>query len=249
MTGAPTETLTFLFTAIEGSTRLWEDHPTDMRAALSRHDEILRTAFEQRFGHVFATGGDGFAVVFSRPQDAVDAAVHAQRALTAERWPGAAPLNVRMGLDTGAAYERDGDYLGPVPNRAARIMAASHGGQILVSARTASLVELTESIELIDVGDHRLNDLERAEHLFQVRVEGLPSDFPPLRAQDAYRGNLPTPTANLIGRAAVLAEIVDLARANRLVTLTGVGGVGKTRLALEVGAQLVAELPDGVWLV
>jgi predicted ATPase/class 3 adenylate cyclase/DNA-binding CsgD family transcriptional regulator len=248
MTAAPTGTVTFLFTDIEGSTRLWEDHPADMHTALSLHDAILRTEFE-RFGHVFATGGDGFAVVFSRPQDAIDAAVHAQQALAAQRWPRGVPLTVRMGLDTGAAYERGGDYFGPVPNRAARIMAAAHGGQILVSTRTASLVEVLPSIELIDVGDHRLKDLERAERLFQVRVEGLPTDFPPPRSQSAFRGNLPTPTANLIGRSGVLAEVVDLVRANRLVTLTGVGGVGKTRLALEVGADLASELPDGVWLV
>src|SRR4029079_14421698 len=114
MTDAPTETVTFLFTAIEGSTRLWEDHPAAMHAALSRHDEILRAAFEQRFGNVFATGGDGFAVVVAQTQDALDAAVNAQATPSSEEWPGAAPVKVPMGLDSGAAYERDGDYVGPV---------------------------------------------------------------------------------------------------------------------------------------
>ena len=154
-----------------------------------------------------------------------------------------------MGLESGAAYERDGDYFGPVPNRAVRIMAAASGGQILVGAGTAAAAELTGPVELVDVGDHRLKDLDRPERLFQVVVDGLQPRFPPIRAQDSYRGNLPTPAANLIGRADALAELVDLVRASRLVTLTGVGGVGKTRLALEVAAELAAELPDGVWFV
>ena len=157
-----------------------------------------------------------------------------------------------MGMHTGEARERDGDYVGPAPNRAARIMAAGHGGQILVGARTASVLEEREGfdrVELIDLGEHRLQDVSGSEHLFEVHAEGLRSEFPALLALDARRGNLPTPPTTLIGRERLLPEIVELVRANRLVTLTGVGGVGKTRLALEVGAALAGEFPDGVWLV
>ena len=238
--------MTFLFTDVEGSTRLWEEQPAEMQRALERHDEILRTSIERRDGCVFATTGDGFAVAFTRARDAVDTAVEAQRALATERWPTALPVTVRMGLHTGEASERDGDYFGPVLNRAARIMAAGHGGQILVGAPTASLLEATE---LVDLGEQRLKDLPGAVRVFQVGAEGVPSDFPPLRITDARRGNLPLPATPLVGRERELAETVDVVRANRLVTLTGVGGVGKTRVALEVGAVLAAEFPDGVWLV
>ncbi|HEV8298256.1 MAG TPA: LuxR C-terminal-related transcriptional regulator [Acidimicrobiales bacterium] len=246
MTQASTGTVTFLFTDVEGATVLWEDHAADVEAALARHDEILRAAFADRGGRVFATSGDGFGVVFDHARDAVDAAVLAQRALAAETWPGDMRLRARMGLETGTARERDGSYLGPVPNRAARIMAAAHGGQVLVGARTASLLD---GDELVDLGDHRLPDLPRAERLFQVHMDGAPSQFPVPRTHDAHRGNLPMPTASLIGRERVLADIIELVRANRLVTLTGVGGVGKTRLSIEVGAALTTEHPDGVWMV
>jgi len=238
--------VTFLFTDVEGSTRLWEEQPAEMQRALERHDEILRTAIERRDGCVFATTGDGFAVAFTRARDAVDAAVEAQRALATESWPTRLPVTVRMGLHTGEASERDGDYFGPVLNRAARIMAAGHGGQILVGAPTGSLLE---AAELIDLGEQRLKDLPGAARVFQVRADGLAADFPALRTLDARRGNLPARSTALVGRARELAEVVDLVRTNRLVTLTGVGGVGKTRLALEVGAALTDELPDGVWLV
>ena len=225
---------------------LWEDHASEMEAVLARHDTLLRTAFADHGGRVFASDGDGFGAVFADPQDAVDAAVAAQRALAAETWPGDVRLRARMGLETGAARERGGSYLGPVPNRAARIMAAAHGGQVLVGARTATLLD---GVDLVDLGDHRLPDLPRAERLFQVVVDGAPSQFPAPRTHDAHRGNLPMPSTSLIGREQVLADLMELVRAHRLVTLTGVGGVGKTRLSLEVGTALIDEYPDGVWMV
>ena len=225
---------------------LWEDHAADMEAALARHDTLLRTAFSDHGGQVFASDGNGFGAVFDSPEDAVDAAVTAQRALAAETWPGDLRLLARMGLETGTARERDGSYLGPVPNRAARIMAAAHGGQVLVGARTAALLD---GAELVDLGDHRLPDLPRAERLFQVFVDGAPAQFPAPRTRDAQRGNLPMPATSLIGREQILADLMELVRAHRLVTLTGVGGVGKTRLSVEVGTSLADEHPDGVWMV
>ena len=222
--------MTFLLTDIEGSTRLWEERPTAMPPTLERHDAILRSCIEGRGGYVFATTAEGFAATFTRAGDAIAAAVEAQRELTTEPWPEALPLAVRMGLYTGDALERDGVYYGPVLNRAARIMTAAHGGQILAGAPTAALVE---AVDFIDLGEHRLKDLTGAEHLFQVCAEGLRSEFAPLGAPDARRGNLPAPPTALVGRTRELAELLDLVRANRLVTLTGVGGVGKTRLALE----------------
>lgn len=246
MADLPSGTVTFLFTDVEGSTRLWEGQPAEMQRALERHDEILRTSIEGRDGCVFATTGDGFAAAFARAPDAIDAAMDVQRTLAAEPWPTARPVRVRMGLHTGEASERDGNYFGPVLNRAARIMAAGHGGQILLGGPTASLLD---NVGLTDLGEHRLKDLADAEHVFQVRADGLPTEFPALRTLDARRGYLPARATAIVGREREVAEVADLVRANRLVTLTGVGGVGKTRLALEVGATLTDELPDGVWLV
>jgi predicted ATPase/class 3 adenylate cyclase/DNA-binding CsgD family transcriptional regulator len=246
LTLAPTDRATFLFTEVEDATLLWEDYAADVEGVLARHDILLRAAVADHRGRVFASSGDGFAAVFDHPDDAVAAAVAAQRALATETWPGDLRLRARMGLETGNARERQGSFLGPVPNRAARIMAAAHGGQVLVGARTAALLD---GADLIDLGDHRLPDLPRAERLFQVYVTDAPSQFPAPRTRDAHRGNLPMPSASLIGRERVLAELTDLVQAERLVTLTGVGGVGKTRLSIEVGASLVDEYPDGVWMV
>ena len=246
MTRAWTDQATFLFTGVEGATTLWEDDAAEMEAALARHDTLLRSAFADHGGRVFASDGDGFGAVFDTPDDAVDAAVDAQRALAAEPWHGEMRLRVRMGLETGTAREHGGSYLGPVPNRAGRIMAAGHGGQILVGARTASLLD---GQALVDLGEHRLPDLPRAERLFQVLVDGAPAQFAAPRTRDAQRGNLPMPSASLIGREQVLGDLMDLVRAHRLVTLTGVGGVGKTRLSVEVGTSLADEYPDGIWMV
>lgn len=234
--GRPSGVVTFLFTDIEGSTRRWEADAPAMRTALSTHDEVLRTAIEGHGGYLFSHTGDGVVAAFESPRSAVDAAVEAQLALE---------LPVRMGMATGEAELRDGDYFGPVLNRAARVMSAGHGGQILVADSTAVLLN---RVDLVDLGPRRLRDVPMPVGVFQVRAEGLGTDFPPLRALDTTPGNLRPTTTSLIGRESVVAEIEEAVKAHRLVTLTGVGGVGKTRLALEVAAHLTDEFPDGVWL-
>ena len=238
----PSGTVTFLFTDIEGSTRLWDERPEAMRPALARHDEVLRLAIEGHGGYVFQTAGDGMAAAFQRSADAVTAALDAQRALLAEPWPEGADLRVRMGLHTGEAEERDGTYFGGPLNRAARIMAAGHGGQVLLSATTAALVGGTE--RLADLGEHTFAGLSGPERVYQVG-EG---SFPPLRSLGGVPSNLPTERTAFVGRRQELAAVAGLVRSTRLVTLTGVGGVGKTRLAIHVAAGLGAEFPDGLWL-
>ena len=227
--------VTFLFTDVEGSTRRWEADADGMRAALAAHDEVLRGAIEGHGGWLFKHTGDGVCAAFASPGSAVDAAVAAQRALE---------LPVRMGLATGEAELREADYFGAVLNRAARVMAAGHGGQILLAESTAGLLS---GVDLVDLGPRRLRDLPTAVGLFQVRAAGLRTEFPALRALDAGPGNLRAATTSFIGRESEVAELQAAAKAHRLVTLTGVGGVGKTRLAVEVAARLADEFPDGVW--
>jgi predicted ATPase len=227
--------MTFLFTDIEGSTRRWEADAEGMRAALVAHDEVLREAIATHGGWLFKHTGDGVCAAFASPSAAVDAAVAAQRALE---------LPVRMGLASGEAELRDGDYFGAVLNRAARVMAAGHGGQILLAESTAGLLS---GVDLLDLGPRRLRDLHTAVGVFQVRAAGLQEDFPALRALDASPGNLRGATTSFVGRESEVAEVQGAVKAHRLVTLTGVGGVGKTRLALEVAARLADEFPDGVW--
>ena len=232
---APSGVVTFLFTDVEGSTRRWEADADGMRAALAAHDEVLRGAIEAHGGFMFKHTGDGVCAAFASPKRAVDAAVAAQRALQ---------LPVRMGLATGEAELREGDYFGAVLNRAARVMAAGHGGQVLLADSTAVLLT---GVDLVDLGPRRLRDLPTPVQVFQVQAEGLRTEFPSLRALDAGPGNLrPAPTS-FIGRESEVAELQDALKAHRVVTLTGVGGVGKTRLALEVAARLADEFPDGVW--
>ncbi len=249
MSELPTGTVTFFFTDLEGSTGLWEEHPDAMHDALARHDAILRTAIEAQGGWVVKTTGDGVHASFATADAAIRAAATAQRALTAEPWGATGPLRVRMGLHTGSAEVRDGDYYGPALNRAARLMAAAHGGQVVCSEVTADILrdELTEPVELNDIGVHRLRDLGRPERVFQVTAPGLAREFPPLRSLDALPGNLPVQPTSFVGRDSELREIRDLLDAARLVTLTGVGGVGKTRLALEVAAGVLARCRDGAW--
>lgn len=232
---APSGVVTFLFTDVEGSTRRWEADAEGMRQALNVHDKVLRTAIEAHDGFMFKHTGDGVCAAFSSPRSAVDAAVAAQRALK---------LPVRMGLATGEAELREGDYFGAVLNRAARVMAAGHGGQILLAESTAGLLS---GVDLIDLGPRRLRDLPTPIGVFQLRAAGLRAEFPALRALDASPGNLRAATTSLIGRESELAELRAAVKAHRMVTLTGVGGVGKTRLALEVAGRLVDEFPDGVW--
>ena len=228
--------VTFLFTDVEGSTRRWESDADGMRAALATHDEVLRGAIKEHGGWLFKHTGDGVCAVFASPRSAVDAAVAAQHALE---------LPVRMGLATGEAELRDGDYFGAVLNRAARVMAAGHGGQILLADSTAILLS---GVDLVDLGRRRLRDVPMPLGVFQVRAEGLCTEFPPLRALDTTPGNLRPATTSLIGRESEVAEVQAALRTHRLVTLTGVGGVGKTRLATEVAARLADEFPDGVWV-
>jgi len=232
---APSGVVTFLFTDVEGSTRRWESDADAMRAALAAHDEVLRTAIETHGGWLFKHTGDGVCAAFASPRCAVDAAVAAQRALE---------LPVRMGLATGEAELREGDYFGAVLNRAARVMAAGHGGQILLAESTAGLLS---GVDLMDLGSRRLRDVPTPVGVFQVRAPGLATDFPPLRALDTSPGNLRPQTTSFIGRESEVAELQAAVKAHRLVTLTGVGGVGKTRLALEVAARRADEFPDGVW--
>jgi predicted ATPase len=227
--------VTFLFTDVEGSTRRWEADVEGMRVALAAHDELLRSAIQAHGGFLFKHTGDGVCAAFALPKAAVDAAVAAQRGLE---------LPVRMGIATGEAEVRDGDYFGAVLNRAARVMAAGHGGQILLAESTAGLLS---GVDLLDLGPRRLRDLPTPVGLFQVRAAGLSTDFPPLRALDVSPGNLRAPPTSLIGRESEVADVQAAVKAHRLVTLTGVGGVGKTRLALEVAARLADEFPDGVW--
>jgi predicted ATPase/class 3 adenylate cyclase len=232
----PSGVVTFLFSDVEGSTRRWEADAEGMRAALAAHDEVLRTAIEDHDGFLFKHTGDGVCAAFSSPKSAVDAAVAAQRRLQ---------LPVRMGLATGEAELRDSDYFGSVLNRAARVMAAGHGGQVLLLESTASLLA---GVDLVDLGPRRLRDLPAPVGVFQVRGQGLRSEFPPLQALDASPGNLRPQTTSFVGRESDVAEIKDAIKKHRLVTLTGVGGVGKTRLALELAARQADEFPDGVWV-
>jgi predicted ATPase len=206
-----------------------------MRVALAAHDEVLRRAIEAHGGWLFKHTGDGVCAAFASPRSAVDAAVAAQRALG---------LPVRMGLATGEGELRGGDYFGAVLNRAARVMAAGHGGQILLAESTAVLVS---GVDLLDLGPRRLRDVATPVGVFQVQADGLRADFPPLRALDVSPGNLRPATTSFIGRESEVGEVHAAVTAHRLVTLTGVGGVGKTRLAVEVAGRLVDEFPDGVW--
>lgn len=250
----PHGTVTFLFTDIEGSTKLWEQHPHTMQAVLSRHDRILENAIQKHKGHVVKKRGDGYHAAFTTPLDAVSAALVAQTDFSLEQWnPEVGVIKVRMSLHTAAALERDGDYYGTQLNRAARLESAAHGGQILVSAATRELVkdELPDGAYLRDLGEHRLKDLDRPEHIYQLVADGLIEDFPPIRAMDAVRTNLPHLSTSFIGRRGELEEIINiLAKSEcRLLTFVGPGGVGKTRLSIQVASELVAEYPDGVYFV
>ena len=248
MTEAPTGTVTFLFTDIEGSTTLWERHPDAMRDVLARHDTIVRDAIERNAGYVVKTTGDGAHAAFATAAAAAAAAVEGQRALAAEPWADGLALAVRMGLHTGSAQLRDGDYYGTSPNRAARVMAMAHGGQILCTEATAELLrEDAGDLALLDLGTHRLRGLSRPERLLQIRAPGLATDFAALQSDAPGVGNVPPRATSFVARDAEQAEIVAALRTARLVTLTGPGGVGKTRLALEVADAVSADHRDGAW--
>jgi len=253
MTDSSPETLTFVFTDLESSTRLWERFPDAMKAAVERHDAILADTVESSAGRIVKVLGDGLMAVFPSAPDGVRACLEAQRILQAEAWGETGPLRVRMGLHTGEAQPRAGDYYGPPVNRAARIMAAGHGGQVLLSARVAELAGegLPDEAGLRDLGDHRLKDLSQPERIFQLVHPALTGDFPPLATLSRRPNNLPTQTSEFLGREAQLSAIRDLldTAGVRLLTLTGPGGIGKTRLALQAAADEIDRFGDGVYFV
>ncbi len=237
--------LTFLFTDIEASTRRWEADAAAMSAALAQHDDTLRTAITGAGGTVFKHTGDGMCAVFPSAATALAGAVAAQQQLAN------GPLRVRMAVHSGDVEQRGGDYFGPTLNRAARLLAAAWGGQTVVSAATAELTgdDLPAGCRLIDLGLHRLADLNRPERIFQLTGEEIGAEFPSLRTVSARRHNLPSSLTSFVGRDRELAEVADLLKVARLVTVTGVGGVGKTRLATEAAARALDGFPDGAFLV
>jgi predicted ATPase/class 3 adenylate cyclase len=251
-TNLPSGTVTFLFTDIEGSTKLAQEHPATWESLRARHHAILREAIESHNGYIFQIIGDAFCAAFHTAGDALRAAVKSQIDLDAENWNDA-PIKVRMGIHTGKAeVQEKGEYHGFLTmSRVQRLLSASHGGQVLLSLATEELIrdELPENVSLCDMGEKRLKDLTRSEHIHQLVISNLPAEFPPLKTLDAYRHNLPAQMTSFIGREKEMAEIAQAIREHRLVTLTGVGGTGKTRLALQVAANLLDQFPDGVWFV
>jgi predicted ATPase/class 3 adenylate cyclase len=255
MSSLPSGTVTFLFTDIEGSTKLAQQHPVEMPVLLARHHQILHQALEGHNGYVFQVVGDSFAVAFHSASDALNAALDAQRELHKEAWA-PAPIKVRMGIHTGAAQlqidSKDNAYSGYATIALTqRIMSAGYGGQVLISGATRELVRdiLPENTELLDVGEKRLKDLRRPEHLYQLNILELPSTFPPLKTLDAFLNNLPIQLTTFIGRENEIAEVKQELESHRLVTLTGSGGTGKTRLSLQVAADLLEKFDHGVWFV
>jgi class 3 adenylate cyclase len=252
----PSGTVTFLFTDIEGSTQLWVDYPRSMPSVLGRHHALLRQAIESNGGYVFQIIGDAFCAAFSSAPDGLQAAICAWQALEAEPWGEPGLLKVRMALHTGAVEVREGDFTsgeyvsGLTLSRVARLLSAGHGGQILFSKPTRDLLayDLPTGADFRDLGEHRLKGLSQPEQIFQLLHPDLPADFPPLITLDARRNNLPLQLSSFIGRQQEIHVVKKLLSTSRLVTLTGSGGVGKTRLALEVGEDLLGDFPDGVWL-
>jgi predicted ATPase/class 3 adenylate cyclase len=251
MAELPTGTVTFLFTDIEGSTRLLQELGGRYPAVRDDHAAIIRQAIADAGGVEVSTEGDSFFAVFTTPAGAVRATVSAQRALAEHPWPPGASVRVRMGLHTGEGVTGGEDYVGIDVNRAARIADAAHGGQVLVSGATHGLVEhdLPEGASFRDLGKHRLRDIAHPEHLYDVVIEGLPADFLPPRTLDARPNNLPLQLTSFVGREREIAEVRRLLSRTRLLTLTGVGGTGKSRLALQVAAEVLPEYRDGVFFV
>ena len=236
--------MTLLFTDIEESGPLWAEIPADTADAVHAHDAIVRGAIERHGGFLLTAGDDGFRAAFSTAANAAAAAIDSQRQLTEDA---RITFAVRMGLHTGEVVHRDEDYLGSDVNRAARLVALAHGGQILVSETTEIL--LRRSVALRPLGEHRLRGLRGRMSVHQIVAAGLPTEFPVLRSVDSFNGNLAQQLSSLVGREDLVREVAEQVRSTRLVTLSGVAGVGKTRLALEVGAELSGEFPEGAWMV
>ena len=249
--GLPTGTVTFLFTDIEGSTRLLSALGDGYAALLDAHSEILRAAIAAHAGTEVSTEGDAFFAVFPSALNAVSAAAEAQRALAATPWPEGSSVNVRMGLHSGEGRLGGDNYVGLDVNRAARIAAVGHGGQVLLSDATRALVvhDLPEGLRLRDLGEHRLKDLSLSVRISQLDIDGLTREFPVLRSLDARPSNLPNQLTRFIGREQELARVMELIGEHRLVTLTGPGGTGKTRLALEAAGELIGGFSDGAFFV
>jgi predicted ATPase/class 3 adenylate cyclase len=243
--------MTLLFSDVEGSTRLWESEPKEMNVALRRHDAILRNAIESHGGHVFKTVGDGFYATFADGGHAVQAALQAQFALQAEEWPTTRAIKVRMALHTGSPEARDGDFFGPVLNRLARLLSAGHGGQVLLSQ--AAMIQACEVLppecRLLDLGQHRLSDLERPEQVSMLLHPDLRSEFPALKSLDSFPNNLPRHLSSFVGRRQELEQLARLMEEGILVTVSGSGGTGKSRLALQSAAENMERYPDGIWFV
>lgn len=247
----PSGTVTFLFSDIESSTRQWENHQEWMQQAFKRQETLMREAMACCGGYVYKMIGDAFQVAFDTATDAVKAAIAAQRALESEDWGEYGPIRVRMALHTGVTEERGDDYVGPALNRVARVLNAGYGGQVLVTQATYELVQddLPHGVTLRDMGEHRLKDLVRAEHIYQLIAPGLQEHFPRLKTLSALPNNLPIQRTSFVGREKEMTEVRRLLSAHRLVTLTGPGGTGKTRLALQVASELLESFEDGVWLI
>jgi predicted ATPase/class 3 adenylate cyclase len=256
-TDLPSGTVTFLFTDIEGSTRLWQQHPKTMPIALARHHALLQESFERNNGYVFQITGDAFCAAFATATDALNAAIKAQRALRDEPWGEISLLKVRMAVHTGPAEVKAGDYTsgeygsGLTLSHTARLLSAGHGGQILLTLAAAELVQdyLSEDVTLRDMGAPRLKDLVRAGTIYQAVIPDLMSDFPPLKTVDVSPNNLPLQLTSFIGREEEISQVKELLTQSRMLTMIGAGGSGKTRLALQVAAGILDTYPDGVWLV
>lgn len=246
MSDLPTGVVAFWFTDVVGSTRLWAEAEDAMEGDLATHDEIIRDAALVHGGHVFSTAGDSFAVAFASATAAVSAAIDSQARLNETPWGVPGGIKVRMGIHLGEAAERAGDYFGPTLNTAARLMAAGHGGQILVSG---TAVEVLSGFDLRPLGSHTLRDVDGAVDIFQVAGDGLDDDHPPLRTADSATTTLPSQRSSFIGRDAEIGRVRALLNRSRVVTVTGVGGVGKTRVAVEVGGAVQQEYPGGVFFV
>ncbi|MGH2400105.1 MAG: adenylate/guanylate cyclase domain-containing protein, partial [bacterium] len=251
MSSLPTGTVTFLFTDIEGSTRLLQRVGDEYAAVLEEYHTLLRAIASSHGGQEVDATGDGMFFAFTKARDGVNGAVEMQRAIAARTWPGEADLKVRVGLHTGEPARSEAGYIGMDVHRVARICGAGHGGQIILSEAAQVLLEhnLPAGISLRDLGTHRLKDLARPIRLFQVLADGLAADFPPLSSLNVRRHNLPLQLTSFIGREREIREVKALLRGTRLLTLTGIGGVGKTRMALQVAAEMLDEFPDGVWIV
>jgi predicted ATPase/class 3 adenylate cyclase len=248
---AHADLVAFLFTDIEGSSLKWLNHRAAMQDALRAHDDILRAAIAAHGGDVFKTGGDAFNAAFRRPSDAIGAAVDAQQALARHDWSAVEGLGVRMAVHVGTAERREGDYFGPALNRVARLLTLGHGGQVLVTSSAAELVaaERENRHMLRHLGAHPLDDPLQPVGVHQLDVPGLPHEFSPLRTTENRPTNLPRQPTALIGRDAELERLHTLLSQNQVVTVTGTGGVGKTRITLEMGLRLLDRFPDGTWLV